>query len=348
MSQERFWQLLSRQMANEATIQELQELEMLLQQNPEWKQLAAQLNHTDAATEEAAAVHAEAALAAHLLKMKLGGHLPGADNNRPAAKTKKSSYAGIVVLLAAGLVIAATSAYWYRQHQGTALAATNEVTTKKGSTSKIKLPDGTMVWLNADSRMTYDENFTGHAREVRLSGEAYFDVTHDANKPFIIHTDKMDIRVLGTAFNVKCYQQDATEEAALIQGKIEVSFKDRPSEKIILKENEKLVVRKDQLSIVKSAPKIELNNVQVLPDSLVAETAWLQNKLVFSGETLEHIAQMVERRFNVKVHFADEETKQYSYTAVFENETLDKILHDMSVLKKFSYKISGNEVTISK
>src|SRR5205085_10891901 len=86
--------------------------------------------------------------------------------------------------------------------------AQNTVMTKPGSKSKLQLPDGTQVWLNSDSKITYGESFMGATREVQLSGEAYFDVVKDKEHPFIIHTQSIDLKVLGTAFNVRSYANE--------------------------------------------------------------------------------------------------------------------------------------------
>src|SRR4029078_631833 len=100
----------------------------------------------------------------------------------------------------------------------------NTVSTKRGSKSKVQLPDGTQVWLNADSRIAYNEKFQGNLREVTLEGEAYFDVVRDEKRPFVIHTAAIDIKVLGTAFNVRSYANEKNTETSLIRGSIEVTL----------------------------------------------------------------------------------------------------------------------------
>src|SRR5690606_31670859 len=117
-----------------------------------------------------------------------------------------------------------------------------EIVAERGVRKQLVLPDGTKVWLNADSRLVYDGLLEGDTREVRLEGEAYFDVTRNVNRPFIITTDKISIRVLGTTFNVKAYPDDARTEATLISGEIELSVNDRPREKILMQPNEKVAV----------------------------------------------------------------------------------------------------------
>ena len=130
---------------------------------------------------------------------------------------------------------------------------------RQGSRTHLTLPDGTMVWLNAGSRLSYGKNYNTATREVNLTGEAFFDVAHNTQKPFLIHTARIDVQVLGTSFNVKSYPTDRTTEATLIRGSIEVSIKDRPSEKIILRPDEKLVVANDDELLHR------LNPEQILP-----------------------------------------------------------------------------------
>src|SRR5260221_1009127 len=124
--------------------------------------------------------------------------------------------------------------------------AISRITTKNGSKTNLLLPDGTRVWLNAGSSITYDSSYDKMMREVILSGEGYFDVVRNKEKPFIIHAAKINIKVLGTQFNVKSYPTDNTTEASLIHGSIEVTFRDKPNKKIILKPNEKIVVDNDR------------------------------------------------------------------------------------------------------
>ncbi|MEO7048586.1 MAG: FecR family protein, partial [Ferruginibacter sp.] len=140
----------------------------------------------------------------------------------------------------------------------------NNVSTKPGSKSQVTLPDGTVVILNADSKLTYPDNFLGDTREVSLEGEAFFKVAHNKKKPFIIHSKAMDIKVLGTVFNVKAYPQESTSEATLISGSIEVTLTNHSNEKIMLKPSEKITVS-NGTSIIKEAEKIKSNSIAIKP-----------------------------------------------------------------------------------
>lgn len=346
MSLDRFHKLVARRLSGAASPQELQELEALCHRHPEWRRLLVQLEHERPLPGVQEEAEAEAAFGVHAMKFQL---------LQPQAPTAtvvwyRRRLVQLTAIAALLVVLAGVGWQWSLQVPATPVP-TNEVVSRKGSRSNIKLPDGTRVWLNADSKLTYVSDFSGPQREVTLSGEAYFDVVKDASRPFIIHTDKINIRVLGTAFNVKAYPTDAVIETALIHGKIEVTYTDRPSEKIILKPNEKLVIRKDQQTRAEPAtalPKIQLNNLIPIGDSLIPETAWMDDKLVFSNETLANIAAMLERRFDVEVEVRSTDVAAFTYTGIFEKESLAKILELLSVSQAFHYQITESRVIIDR
>jgi transmembrane sensor len=229
--------------------------------------------------------------------------------------------------------------------------------TPKGAKSTIILADGTKVIMNSDSRLKFPESFSGETREVYLTGEAFFDVTHNAKAPFIIHTSKMNIKVLGTEFNVKSYPEDSTSETTLIRGLIEVTLNDRPSDKIILRPKEKLVLsnevsEKNISSIAASSPVTEarllIGNIHYISpkDSSIVETSWLNNKLVFQNESFGKLAIDMERRYGVNIRFTSVALRDYRFTGVFETETIDEALKALKLTEKFNYKIEGNNIKI--
>jgi ferric-dicitrate binding protein FerR (iron transport regulator) len=118
-----------------------------------------------------------------------------------------------------------------------------QIIAEKGVRKMLTLPDGTKVWLNADSRLSYDPEMTGaNQRLVTLTGEAFFDVAHDKQHPFIINANKVTIKVLGTAFNVKAYPGDAKCETTLIRGSVELTINNGSKQKFILKPSEKIAL----------------------------------------------------------------------------------------------------------
>lgn len=237
------------------------------------------------------------------------------------------------------------------------MAAENTISTKPGSKSKIQLPDGSQVWLNADSRITYNESFRGPFREVQLTGEAYFDIAKDKDHPFIIHANSIDVRVLGTSLNIRSYCNEKNTEAVLIHGSIEVTLRSSPDKKIILQPNEKLVVQNGKAQLIKGVPavhKYEDAPVMTLgkahvdaKDTVVMDILWVKNKLAFDQETLEEVARKIERWYDVKVTITDARLKHVAYSGVFEDESLRQLMEALRMTGNFRYSINKKVVTIT-
>jgi ferric-dicitrate binding protein FerR (iron transport regulator) len=217
-------------------------------------------------------------------------------------------------------------------------------TTMRGVKSIINLPDGTRITLNADSKLEYPEHFSGKIREVNLTGEAFFDVHKDAQHPFIIHTGNMNIKVLGTAFNVKAYPNDASMETTLIRGQIAVTFNGKNDEPIILLPSQKLVVSRNPVNndsahavapttgkAVKTGPSLTTLTYYKPQDTTVVETSWLQNKLVFKNEDFVSIAQEMERWYNTNIRFENDAVKQLTFTGKFDRETIEEALRALQL-----------------
>lgn len=228
--------------------------------------------------------------------------------------------------------------------------------TYKGKKSTILLEDGTTVILNADSRLRFPRRFSDSSREVYLTGEAFFDVTHKAGTPFIIHTEKMNIKVLGTEFNVKSYPEDSAYETTLIHGSIEVTLTDRPSDRIILKPKEKLIVSNlsysktttENPSAPPARPQILVSNLHYISktDSNVVETSWVDNKLVFRDESFENLATDMSRKYGREIRFANEDVKKYRFTGIFKEETIEEVLSALQLTEKFNYRIVDSTIFI--
>lgn len=348
MPEDIFFKLLSRQLAGEASEKDLQQLKKIIDADPELKKVYLSFNTTEEEATEEELSKAEQAFALHSLKMHL--HVPPSPSTYFGVRNRPK----FIALATFGFLLVCTIFIWRFSPFATHSLSKSQVVTKKGSTTMVKLPDGSSVWVNSDSRLQYADNFKGKFREVWLEGEAFFDVKKDPEHPFVIHTDKINIKVLGTAFNVKSYLNDQVIETSLIRGRIEVSFNDRPSENIILRPNEKLTVRKDQsepgnLGVgIENTPKIKLDNLSHISQRTpLIETAWMDNKLAFSNCAMADVAPMLERRFDIQVEFKNQEIMQYRYTGIFEEESIQDILDIMKISKPFNYKLNGKKLTIS-
>lgn len=209
----------------------------------------------------------------------------------------------------------------YTQYTDTRLVI---VENRSGQDSDFKLPDGTRVWLNGASKLVYKSSFE-KIREVTLEGEAFFDVVEDETKPFVVNTSKVVIKVLGTAFNVKSYQEERSIETTLVRGKVMIEVPDSKKTPIVLAENQQAVYSKE-------SKQLKLSEVQT--DAI---TAWTTGKLIFNNETFSDIKKKLERYYGVYIVLNDERNLSCHYSATIDNVPLLKVLE--------LFKETGGDVT---
>lgn len=373
MQIERFWLLLSVKLTGEATAEELEEFEQLLKKYPQLSWQAHLMTQMWGRKDEKTRVAGDDFFNKHL--QRFSNH-PDIGNTQARNEVTipnpfqsnskiKSRNTWMYSIIGVAATIAIIVLFYYNTNTFSETTDNkksillNTVVTQKGSKSNIQLPDGTDVWLNADSKISYDENFLGDFREVTLTGEAYFDVVKDINHPFIIHTKTIDIKVLGTAFNVKAYDTDAATETSLIRGSVEITLHNSPEKKIILKPHEKLRVNNASLEYITDSGKPDIKpisddmNIVVgtihfqKKDSMALDALWTKNKLVFDTESLVQVMRKIERWYNVHVSvLVDEHAKTTQYSGIFENETLPEVMEALKFTGNFSYAINKDTVTI--
>jgi transmembrane sensor len=377
MNEERVWYLLSVQLSGEASKEESEELHTLLSQYPElgmradiirnmWnnrpKTMAVAPGHFDKHLQR---------LSNHLSQRALQFDTEEAEHEAPVLQeeTRRGRLRWVWgATAAAASLLVCFLVFWQAEKQQAKPVASNTISTRPGSKSKVELPDGTQVWLNADSKLTYGQNFSGNTREVILTGEAYFDVAHATSVetgqriPFIIHTPSIDIKVLGTAFNVRSYPGESTTETALIRGSVEVTLHNNPDKKIILKPDEKLIVRNDDATVISNenekndsgsgatdnAPMMMVSKLHPckLDTGNHYETMWVKNKLAFENEPFDRILPEIERWYNVTIQLKNGSLNNLHFTGVFENKSLVDVMEALSLARGFHYEIKGAEVTI--
>jgi transmembrane sensor len=360
MSQDRFLDLLSLKLSGEASPEELAELEAFIAENPDQGFRSEILDQVWKSGYKGQPINKKEAFNRHM--QRLSNHLSEpvlqyetpeeeeviiADEEprrrTPVFTLRRLVWAsGIAAMLVVGVFI-----FNEYNNNKTKKPIAQTVSTKRGSKTKLTLPDGTQVWLNADSRISY--NFDKCSREVELTGEAFFDVTRDETCPFIIHTSTIDLKVLGTAFNVRSYADEENTETSLIHGSVEITLLKSPDhKKIILKPNEKLIVRNNEElnenDLVKTnEPVLTLGKIRLKKDSIAMETLWTQNTLAFDGDRMEEVAKRIERWYDVKVTFEDEELKAKPFTANFEDTDLQTVLAAIRE-SGFNCKLEGKEL----
>jgi transmembrane sensor len=366
------WNLLAKKLTGEASPEELLELETLLRRNPELHyplQTVIDLWNSAEPSQQAAA---ESAFDRHLDRMeKLNIGFPAGvqaatTKYAPIRKSRFFSILSIVTII--GVTIACGWLLLYPAHsrkasssnpiQDLTVPALNEVVTANGSRTRLTLPDGTKVWLNAGSRLAYDKTFGSGRRDINLTGEAFFDVAKNAQLPFIIHTQRMDLRVLGTSFNVKSYTADRTTEATLVRGSIAISIKSRPNETIILKPNQKLIVTSDQTklrSLHAGQSRLAVDStaqISIRPPSYeqntgaMIETSWVDNKFIFQNEDFGALSKDLERWYGVSIQLTDPTQADWRFTGNFEKENIRQALDALKLTAKFNYIIQENQIQI--
>lgn len=204
-----------------------------------------------------------------------------------------------------------------------------------GEQRSITMPDGSVIYLNAGSRISYNEGFTAQKRMVKLEGEAFFDVVHETNRPFIVQTGKVSTTVLGTSFNIKAFKARPVE-VTVETGKVGVVFKkaNHKDEVNFLLPNEQLLIDPDKGEVVKRT----VNAADV--------SAWKHYRLVFYNTSLQEITATIERAYNVKIDFKEAKTANLKLTAKFDKCGIKEIMDVLSKLSGSTYQIKENKITI--
>jgi transmembrane sensor len=242
-------------------------------------------------------------------------------------------YAAIFIL-AVGL----TSLYFYRQIAGsnkraveTVLSAVNqEISTNFGARLKFQLADGTTVYLNSGSKLIFPTAFSGENRKVELQGEAFFDVTSNPAKPFIVKTGKIDVKVLGTSFNLRAFLHSKEISTTLVHGKVvlETEIRGEVKQFAVLNPSERAVynLNNEEIQISREA-------------DLDKFIAWKDGKLVFSNDPIQELAEKLGIWYNVNVKIGNEGLGAHRFTATFTDEQIEQVLDLLSKSTPLKYKI---------
>ena len=205
-----------------------------------------------------------------------------------------------------------------------------------GSKTKLYLPDGTLVWLNADSRMSYAQDFGINERSLNLSGEAYFEVSKDPKHPFIVQTETIDVQVLGTHFNVDAYHDNPDIKTTLLSGSVAVSNKSK-SVRMVLKPNEIAIYNKVEEKLTRKV----LKNAE-------DEISWRQGEFIFDDLPLQEIARELSNSFGATIQIADTTLQNYRITARFrDGEDLATILSVLHNAGYFNYSQNNKQIIIT-
>ncbi len=240
-------------------------------------------------------------------------------------------------------------------------AVYHEVIAPYGSRTQLTLGDGSHVWLNAGSKLKYPSVFSGYFREVSLEGEAFFDIFTDKSNPFVVHVNDIKVKAFGTKFNVKAYPEEDIVETTLVEGIISLNM--NSMKEVFLKESQKAYIYAESKNIKQDKKEIEYlpihsKRVQIIKElekeSLYIEddidtklsTSWKENEWIFKETTIEDMAKILERRYNVSFRFRTKETGYLEFSGTLRDETLKMVLDALSLIAPIKYEMTGNKVEI--
>ncbi|OFX76865.1 MAG: hypothetical protein A2X12_00410 [Bacteroidetes bacterium GWE2_29_8] len=259
-----------------------------------------------------------------------------------SSKKQKYNYTALL-RIAAVLIPAVLIIYYFINTNHGVETAKNVIKVEKterlvvAATNKIvreKLPDGTKITINRKSKLTYPEKFNDVVREVTLEGEAFFDVKHDESKPFIIHTDDVNVRVLGTSFNVSSYSEENEVVVYVKTGKVLVYFIDfntNDSNSVVLLPGNKGIFNK------------KLRKFKKTKSSEDESMLWMSKQLVFSKTDLSEVFDVLEKYYRVKIKATNKEIKKCRLSATFKEQTVETVLD--VIAKSFDLTVSKDKTT---
>ncbi|WP_316749706.1 FecR family protein [Pedobacter gandavensis] len=210
-------------------------------------------------------------------------------------------------------------------------SAYNKIATPIGGQYQISLPDGTKVWLNAASTLSYPADFTGDKRAVRLLGEAYFEVKKNKKMPFVVYTKGQEIEVLGTHFNVDAYEEESQTKTTLLEGSVAVKLVGSAA-KALLKPGEQAVFESGHLDV----SAIDVAEVM----------AWKEGYFLFQDEDIHAIMRKIARWYDVEIAYAANISSKKIGGNISRDKSLETVLKTLSNTDKFNFKVEGRRVTV--
>lgn len=214
-------------------------------------------------------------------------------------------------------------------------AVSNHLVIPRGKTYQVVLSDGTKIWLNAETELTYPSRFDQAKREVTLKGEAFFEVAKDAQRPFYVKTNGMDIKVLGTSFNVTCYMNDQTIQTTLVEGSVSV---------VVENGQERVITPSEQLSYNKEKQNMEVHTVNT-----DLYTSWVNGEYIFKDVPLETIFQKLARCFDFTVVYESEQLKNSRFSLTIDrNISISQLIEIINYTSEVELEYVNNCINVKK
>lgn len=255
--------------------------------------------------------------------------------SQPRAVTRRLGWLKYAAAVAA---VVAVGFFSYRGGQSQLETAMGDIVVEapQGSRTQMTLPDGTKVWLNAGSKISYSQSFGLVNRLVLLAGEGYFEVAHNEELSFSVESENVRVKVLGTKFNFRDYPSDAEATVSLAEGSVAMNSQQHPADEQLLKPGQRATVDK------------QTGKIRVEEYEVANATQWTSGKLIFDGEPLQKIVKTLERSYNVKITIADNRLLTLRFYGDFlrQEQTLSEVLDALAATGKIKYNIKGKDVTL--
>jgi ferric-dicitrate binding protein FerR (iron transport regulator) len=261
-------------------------------------------------------------------------------------KTKQVRLSNWIKVAALILLVVGVSIIWQRmanESEGDNLVTYQEIIVPIGEKAQLILPDGSHVWINSGSRFKYPTRFGADTREVLLTGEAFFDVTHNEKLPFIVKTKNSIVKVLGTAFNVRSYPDDRKTQTSVLRGLVSV-LNTKSNETFIVKPKQMLVINEEKMDDHLEPVRNTNSKVELIEKvNIEAVSSWKDQLLIFADEPFNDMASKMERWFNIKIEIQDSSLKQERYNGKFvHNENIYQVLEIIKLTTPIKYRVIDN------
>jgi transmembrane sensor len=248
--------------------------------------------------------------------------------NKTKPKTRLINYLTRIAAILFIPVLVASLIFYFQNDSFRNLKSYSEIYAPYGTRTTFFLPDGSTGLLNGGSSLKFPAQFSGKTRDVALSGEAYFNVTSNHKKPFIVSTGNIDVKVFGTSFNVMAYPDEKTTEVTLERGKVE-----------LFKKTSKNI---ESIGIIKPSESCVYNSlsdsIKILTVNSTEKLSWLDGKLTFKYEPFEEVVRKLNRWYNVNIVIKDELLDSYIYYGTFKDEKLEEVLRLLRFTAPIRYK----------
>jgi transmembrane sensor len=361
MEQEIYLELVTRYLDGSATEEEARLLLDWMKANKENMDLFVQLRDIWSKTSLLTKVDTETEFA--LLRFKHKFASKDEETNTPAPLMGR--FRNIAAILIIAVLSGALLLKFLNDFQKQSEIVYTETVIPAGQKGKVILSDGTKISLNSGTRIRYPSNFNQKTRDVYLQGEAYFEVAHNKNKPFFVHSGKMSVKVLGTSFNVKSYPDENKIETTLVTGSVEIfeTSHNQNTKISTLKPNEQAVYDKTYGTVsIKKFEQEQIDQPVVQPKQIIPQSTsvlkmsprvesvieWKDQKLIFEDETLDEMAQKLTRWYGKMVHIGNEDLKNNRYSGKFiYNETIYQVLEVISLTTDIKYYEKDHEIYIT-